>query len=428
LEPDLTGVESELLDFQQLINKRREQYTGCHLQIALVAHSDGDWNLAVGKLIFHYGRSQVVPHLSYQSIRLFEEFCSIDDAISLIEYLGHYQEFEIGGTCVPVQGQFELKPSYWGYVEPGYWSSDGRAFETPWPTNISVYGPRTYKGPSLPHSALYGLDKPLYPNAEALLEERFGAKVVGSVFLGKLVLLIPNYSARFTGVSVGSGSMLVHVEALKTSLSNLVCKAYVDSAVPRQIKTELTSGSWTIPLAGRPQQWHLELFTRDDGELVDYRSHYGSPNAPAFSPEALDDETVRTLIAGGEDESIEFKLMPDKDPDRRKLIESVVALANSTGGVVLVGVADDGQVIGLFGDKLEETLSNLIADGTEPPVTCTIREVTIDNKKILVARIPASDNRPHLVKVGATGGVPYVRRGSTDRYPSRYELDEMYQK
>lgn len=70
---------------------------------------------------------------------------------------------------------------------------------------------------------------------------------------------------------------------------------------------------------------------------------------------------VNQLIKGGESEKIEFKStvrtnIYTNEHDRRvehSLLKTIVAFLNSTGGTLLVGVSDEGEVIGLEIDKFK---------------------------------------------------------------------------
>jgi len=52
---------------------------------------------------------------------------------------------------------------------------------------------------------------------------------------------------------------------------------------------------------------------------------------------------------------------------RKSVLKDIVAFANTAGGVVVIGVDDDGSVVGVA-DPLreEERLSSSISDGIEP--------------------------------------------------------------
>ncbi len=58
----------------------------------------------------------------------------------------------------------------------------------------------------------------------------------------------------------------------------------------------------------------------------------------------MTEEELRALLAGGEGQRIEFKAA---EADAADLARALTALANSGGGTLLVGVGDDGQVLGL---------------------------------------------------------------------------------
>lgn len=120
------------------------------------------------------------------------------------------------------------------------------------------------------------------------------------------------------------------------------------------------------------------------------------------------DQRVRGWLSSGEDFKVEFK------SDRRKLsdgdvVEVVVCLANGAGGVLLVGVEDDGQVTGAQarherGRTDPVRLQALIANNTEPPVLSQVAIVKVDEHEVLVVEVPKC---PRVV--GTRSG-KYVRR------------------
>ncbi|WP_218022283.1 ATP-binding protein [Nocardia amamiensis] len=120
------------------------------------------------------------------------------------------------------------------------------------------------------------------------------------------------------------------------------------------------------------------------------------------------EQRIRAWLSSGEDYRTEFK------SDRKKLsdgdlVEAVVCLANGAGGVLLVGVEDDGQVTGAqprheSGRTDPVRLQALIANKTEPPVACQVTVAALDELEILVIDVP---DCPRVV--GTQGG-KYVRR------------------
>ena len=99
-----------------------------------------------------------------------------------------------------------------------------------------------------------------------------------------------------------------------------------------------------------------------------------------------------------------------------KPLRTLVAFANSAGGQLVVGVADDRTVVGVT-DALaeEERLASLIADNIEPQLVPAIDFVTLAGKTVLVVDVPLSTRRPHYMKAQGIDGGVYVRLGSTTR-------------
>lgn len=119
-------------------------------------------------------------------------------------------------------------------------------------------------------------------------------------------------------------------------------------------------------------------------------------------------QRVRAWVAAGEDYRTEFK-SDRKQLSDGDLVEAVVCLANGAGGVLLVGVEDNGVITGArprheSGQTDPYRLQALIAGRTEPAVTCQVTVVAIDRVDVIVVEVPDS---PRVV---GTAGGKYVRR------------------
>ncbi|MDR1213704.1 MAG: helix-turn-helix domain-containing protein [Propionibacteriaceae bacterium] len=114
-----------------------------------------------------------------------------------------------------------------------------------------------------------------------------------------------------------------------------------------------------------------------------------------------------------ESKTLEYK-QDLSSPD--KVMESIVAFANSAGGKLIVGVADDGMVVGVTNPLLEEErLANLISDTVRPQLLPTIELVPVGGVTVLVAEVYLGAQRPYyLTRLGRQRGV-YIRVGSSDR-------------
>jgi ATP-dependent DNA helicase RecG len=130
--------------------------------------------------------------------------------------------------------------------------------------------------------------------------------------------------------------------------------------------------------------------------------------APSDSGGTLS-ERVSRCIADGETYEVEFKGESRTPLNDRDLVEAVVCLANGSGGVLLVGVEDDGTVTGArprheAGRTDPLRLQALIANTTQPPLSVTVAAVEVSNHEVLLVEVPDS---PRVV--GTTQGM-YVRR------------------
>jgi ATP-dependent DNA helicase RecG len=119
-------------------------------------------------------------------------------------------------------------------------------------------------------------------------------------------------------------------------------------------------------------------------------------------------DEVRALIAGGETLTVEFKGDSAQPLADRDLVETAACLANTRGGVILVGVEDSGVVTGArprHGSYTDvRRLEALIANKTVPgcPAECDV--IALDGHDVIVVRIPPG--RP----ITATSGGVYKRR------------------
>lgn len=60
----------------------------------------------------------------------------------------------------------------------------------------------------------------------------------------------------------------------------------------------------------------------------------------------IDKHGLKAILAAGETLNVEFKSDIKSLPDR-EIVAAVVALANTEGGLLLLGVEDDGSVTGI---------------------------------------------------------------------------------
>ena len=131
------------------------------------------------------------------------------------------------------------------------------------------------------------------------------------------------------------------------------------------------------------------------------------------------DEEIRRRLRLGEDSSWEFKAVEFRgDSDRPQAsarvgwAEEIVAFANGSGGTMLVGVTDEGEVQGMSPPRLhavERLVVEVCADAVKPPVRVEVHRHELDGRSFLLVDVPEGDAQHE-----APGGA-FIRLGSTKR-------------
>lgn len=122
-----------------------------------------------------------------------------------------------------------------------------------------------------------------------------------------------------------------------------------------------------------------------------------------------------------ESERIEHKRQMIDD-----IYKEVIAFANTDGGVIYIGIDDQGNVIGI--DDVDETytrLTNGIRDAIAPDVTMFVRYVLQDNKVIQIEVGEGSFKPYYLKSKGMKPAGVYVRQGTSSVQASPDQIRRM---
>lgn len=119
---------------------------------------------------------------------------------------------------------------------------------------------------------------------------------------------------------------------------------------------------------------------------------------------------IAALLSQPEGRSLDFKR---EEVTMEKVLQTIVAFANTSGGRIVIGVADDKAVIGVRDVKQEEErYANAIDSGISPPLFPDLLPVTYEGKALLVISVPRQPGPFHMRKETEEHGT-YVRLGST---------------
>ena len=126
------------------------------------------------------------------------------------------------------------------------------------------------------------------------------------------------------------------------------------------------------------------------------------------------DKELKQLIQTGEGYHLEFKESLEKS-----LIEEVCAFANSSGGKVMLGVSDDGEIKGIKTDNNILSRIQDMVNRLEPKLNV---KISISDS-IIIVDVPQGEEKPY----GCSRGF-FIRIGPNSQKLTRNEIVSFFQK
>lgn len=113
------------------------------------------------------------------------------------------------------------------------------------------------------------------------------------------------------------------------------------------------------------------------------------------------------LIEQGEHSRLEFKRQLSS---AQRIARTLAAFANTSGGTLLIGVADDSRIVGVPSEfreisKVEDATDRFI----EPALAVSYEMLSPDGRTVLIINVSESDEKPHYVVSEAGKRTIYVR-------------------
>jgi len=131
-------------------------------------------------------------------------------------------------------------------------------------------------------------------------------------------------------------------------------------------------------------------------------------------------DDLEAIFRGGESSFVEFKeegVHPDS------LAKEMAAFANTEGGTVFLGVADDGTPKGVSRPDIEEWVFHIARNNVKPALLPRFDRV--EARGVTIARIAI---RKDLAGPFSVAGKYYIRVGSTSRECTKEELGRLFQR
>ena len=119
------------------------------------------------------------------------------------------------------------------------------------------------------------------------------------------------------------------------------------------------------------------------------------------------DSYLKKLITEGENQQLDFKYCIS---DSRKIARTLSAFANSDGGILLIGVRDNGSIAGIKSDEEYYMVDTAVQLYCRPEIAFTIKQHITGGKTILEVEVAKGTKRPYQVRGENGKWQSYFRR------------------
>jgi hypothetical protein len=167
----------------------------------------------------------------------------------------------------------------------------------------------------------------------------------------------------------------------------------------------------------------LDILDCDSSEVLDERSvHTSWGDLPKGVKWEAREQDLLEIIRRGETEAVEFKA---DLTNRDDIVKTVVAFANTNGGVLIIGVNDECQVVSYKENPtvIEQKIRSWVRDWCEQPVQMEFQTKKVLDQEVMLVVVKLSQDRPCWLRDKG----PFIRYGSNNRLASRAEVEGMKQ-
>lgn len=131
---------------------------------------------------------------------------------------------------------------------------------------------------------------------------------------------------------------------------------------------------------------------------------------------------IAKLIEGGENSTLDFKQTVS---NVHKIAKTMCSFANTKGGVLLIGVRDNGSIAGIKSEDEIYMLDLAAQFYCKPALNIEIELWKIGNKEIIECKIPLGKEQPYFAQSEEKKWWAYVRVNDKSLLASKVVLDVM---
>jgi hypothetical protein len=236
---------------------------------------------------------------------------------------------------------------------------------------------------------------------------------------GRVVIALPDQRGRIAGLSFAGKTLRVDLDGtLSACTLEAAWRPTPDSVTWMRRSDPAVQGRVGISTGDVPTDMWLLLKDRAD-QVLDTRGWSGTsgdrPQDPAFGR-----AHVQRLLREGEGSTVEYKSALKDDETKRRLARTVAAFSNAAGGVVLLGVNDDGKPVGWSPAKPRDVVADILRNRVRPFPNYQVRSLKVDKKPIHAVVVEVGLDRPYRADDVVT-----IRADATTRDAESIEIRAM---
>ncbi len=316
------------------------------------------------------------------------------------------------------------------------------SFKFEWPT--TVFNSPDTGASKVPQGPISTRDSPFYENIYQAVQDFFGMNAYGGISYATIVAL-SDLTAKIESVRVEGKAATVSIDRHSEAPSDLYLKM---NWVIQKTGNQHFGRPMEFPRNQKVQVINLEedvsnltiVLTESQGRLIDRAAGYFASSHPQKVKWVTAEEDLERLIQSGEDEGVEFKTgikfkasarpsQIEKQRVRNDFLETLSSFSNKKGGIIILGIDKDNNVIGDETDT-PESIRGLCDRWAVPRIDIGVDPIIHKGKRLLIVRVPEGPNKPYAA-IDVTNGKDhrfYIRSSSKDFMMSREDFDEIYSK
>lgn len=236
----------------------------------------------------------------------------------------------------------------------------------------------------------------------------------------RFIVVAPDFRTRIKNMTIARNKVKITVDCRITEDKEIFSQFYLDGEAKTDVP--ILNQSSEVESTKESDEILAVILDRKSGEILDYKKYdLRWMEADSSIQKEDPEDVVKEWINRGENEFVEFKEVLKHADD---VMKTVVAFANTKGGIIILGVKDDGSIVGSDEsvESVKKRLGGMISSKCDPPIDFTVKRIEFDDKGIIYVKIPKGTSKLYAV----TNGPIYVRRGASDIFIKPSEIIEMF--